>query len=187
VEHIDIGGYGPTNNVALLNGLDGDIFEYWWTHSGHYEGVLPDTFAYIGFVLFMGPWYPQGENYFQFYFRIPDEGIFCVDSCSMLPDYPWYLGDDWGWFEEVCWVVADLTVCGDANGNDDVNIGDAVYLISYIFKGGPPPVPLCAGDANGSQTISIGDIVYLVNYIFRGGEPPYEDCCGVYWTPTIAN
>jgi hypothetical protein len=28
---------------------------------------------------------------------------------------------------------------GDANGDGTVNVADAVYLINYIFKGGPPP------------------------------------------------
>ena len=30
-------------------------------------------------------------------------------------------------------------MAGDANGDGEVNVGDAVYLISYVFKGGPPP------------------------------------------------
>lgn len=34
-------------------------------------------------------------------------------------------------------------LCGDASGNDAVNISDAVYLINYIFKGGPAPVDDC--------------------------------------------
>ncbi len=61
---------------------------------------------------------------------------------------------------------------GDANGDRLVNIGDAVYVISYIFRGGPPPQPLEAGDANCNHAINVGDAVYLVNYIFRGGPPP---------------
>jgi len=31
---------------------------------------------------------------------------------------------------------------GDANCDDDCNVGDAVYLINYVFKGGAAP---CAG------------------------------------------
>jgi hypothetical protein len=29
---------------------------------------------------------------------------------------------------------------GDANGDCACNVGDAVYIISYVFKGGPAPV-----------------------------------------------
>jgi len=68
-------------------------------------------------------------------------------------------------------------ICGDAGGDQVVNIGDAVYLINYIFKGGPAPDPLCVGDAGGDGAVNIGDAVYLINYIFKGGPGPVEDCC----------
>ncbi|MDD4050830.1 MAG: thrombospondin type 3 repeat-containing protein, partial [candidate division Zixibacteria bacterium] len=35
-------------------------------------------------------------------------------------------------------------VCGDANDDAKVNVGDAVFWISYIFRGGPPPPRLVA-------------------------------------------
>ncbi len=69
------------------------------------------------------------------------------------------------------------TFCGDANSDDATNIADAVYLINYIFKGGPEPDPLCIGDANGDGPINVADAVYLINYIFKGGPAPAGDCC----------
>jgi hypothetical protein len=63
--------------------------------------------------------------------------------------------------------------CGDADGSGGFSIGDAVYIINYIFGGGPAPNPLCLGDADGSGGISIGDAVYLINYIFGGGPAPH--------------
>ncbi len=68
-------------------------------------------------------------------------------------------------------------LCGDASGDEAVDIGDAVHLINYIFKGGPPPDPPCAGDATGDAAIDIGDAVHLINYIFKSGPPPEADCC----------
>jgi len=68
-------------------------------------------------------------------------------------------------------------LCGDASGDEAVNIGDAVYLINYIFKGGPAPNPLCVGDADGDDAVNIGDAVHLINYIFKGGPAPVDDCC----------
>lgn len=68
-------------------------------------------------------------------------------------------------------------VCGDANGDWQVNVGDAVYVISYVFKGGPAPDPVCAGDANGDSSTNVADAVYLINYVFKGGPPPPEGCC----------
>jgi len=61
---------------------------------------------------------------------------------------------------------------GDCNGDCLVNIGDPVYLIEYIFKGGPPPVPFESGDVDCDGLVNIGDAVYLINYIFKGGPPP---------------
>jgi M6 family metalloprotease-like protein len=68
-------------------------------------------------------------------------------------------------------------VCGDANRDGSANVGDAVFLIAYVFKGGPPPDPLCAGDANGDDDVNVGDAVYLISYVFKGGPPPVEPCC----------
>ena len=61
---------------------------------------------------------------------------------------------------------------GDANGDSMTNIGDAVYLVNYIFKGGESPESLAVGDANCDGYINIGDAVYLINYIFKGGPAP---------------
>jgi hypothetical protein len=72
--------------------------------------------------------------------------------------------------------VCDI-ICGDANGDRFVNVGDAVFLINYIFRSGAPPDPECTGDANGDGQVNVGDAVNLINYIFRGGEPPAEICC----------
>ncbi|MEZ5359146.1 MAG: hypothetical protein R3F48_09985 [Candidatus Zixiibacteriota bacterium] len=42
--------------------------------------------------------------------------------------------------------------CGDANGDRNVNIGDAVYLINYIFKGGPEPLGNCCDECLDGET-----------------------------------
>jgi hypothetical protein len=64
--------------------------------------------------------------------------------------------------------------CGDANADGNANVGDAVFLISYVFKGGPAPDPLESGDANCDGESNVGDAVYLINYVFKGGPEP---CC----------
>ncbi len=69
-------------------------------------------------------------------------------------------------------VKINVPPAGDANGDGVVNIADAVYLISYIFKSSPAPDPLDAGDADCDGAVNIADAVYLINYIFNGGPPP---------------
>ena len=65
-------------------------------------------------------------------------------------------------------------VCGDANGSSEIDIDDVVYLIAYIFSGGPAPAPLESGDADCSGDTDIDDVVYLINYIFSGGNAPCD-------------
>ncbi|MBU2100220.1 dockerin type I repeat-containing protein, partial [Candidatus Micrarchaeota archaeon] len=69
-------------------------------------------------------------------------------------------------------TIEGRNVCGDADGSSAVDIDDVVYLINYIFAGGPEPVPYWTGDADGSTAIDIDDVVYLINYIFSGGPAP---------------
>jgi hypothetical protein len=63
-------------------------------------------------------------------------------------------------------------VRGDANGDEITDIGDIVYLINYVFYGGPAPDPVELGDANCDGVVDIGDIVHLINYVFYEGIPP---------------
>ncbi len=62
---------------------------------------------------------------------------------------------------------------GDANGNGEVEISDAVYLVNYLFKSGPEPIPTPEiGDVDCDGEVIVADVVYLVNYLFRSGPPP---------------
>jgi len=65
-------------------------------------------------------------------------------------------------------------ICGDADGSDSVDIDDVVYLINYIFAGGPTPEPYESGDANCSGGVDIDDVVYIIAYIFSGGNSPCD-------------
>ena len=76
-------------------------------------------------------------------------------------------------------LVTGDVICGNANGDSTINIGDVVFLINNIFYSGSSPDPLCTGDANGDSDVNISDAVYLVNHIFKGGNPPVEPCCMV--------
>jgi hypothetical protein len=80
------------------------------------------------------------------------------------------------WFDHPTGVET-IYDCGDANSDTNTNVGDAVFVISYVFKGGPAPEPLCVGDANGDHTVNVGDAVWLISYVFKGGPPPVEGCC----------
>jgi hypothetical protein len=65
---------------------------------------------------------------------------------------------------------------GDANSDGKITVGDAVFIISYIFRGGPAPTPLRVGDVNGDCKINSGDAVYIISYLFRSGAHPVQGC-----------
>lgn len=63
-------------------------------------------------------------------------------------------------------------ICGDADGSGAIDIDDVVFLISYIFSGGPEPDRYESGDVDCTGAIDIDDVVYLIAYIFSGGPEP---------------
>jgi hypothetical protein len=69
---------------------------------------------------------------------------------------------------DCCHVRGDIN--HDGSGPD---ITDLVYLVTYMFQGGPVPPCLPEADVNASGGgPDIADLVYLVTYMFQGGPPP---------------
>jgi hypothetical protein len=83
-----------------------------------------------------------------------------VDNVFIPPAGTWTLTDGFGTYTpdfqgnsnssdtdpdapQLCFAMSDRYICGDSDCNDIVNISDAVYLISYIFGGGPAPCASC--------------------------------------------
>ncbi len=67
-----------------------------------------------------------------------------------------------------------LLLCGDFNGDDQVNISDLTDLVGYLF-GGLPPDPggyWIAMDFDGDGTLNIAELTYFVAYLFSGGAHP---------------
>jgi len=71
-----------------------------------------------------------------------------------------------------CYDIACCNTPGDAGHDGAVNIGDAVYIINYVFMGGNPPPCPNEGDTNGDGQINVADAVFLITFIFRGGPAP---------------
>jgi len=62
---------------------------------------------------------------------------------------------------------------GDANGDGGVDIGDAIWSLSYLFSGGRAPPCFDAADANDTGKLDLSDPIFALNYLFTGGrEPP---------------
>ncbi len=113
------------------------------TYPIHLGGITPDESGY-GQITFA----PQGE-------------------CG-------FILDAWGLRSLLKALLDNCIIRGDIN-HDGVgpDIADLVYLVSYMFSGGPPPVVMEEADINGDGVgPDISDLVYLVAYMFSGGPAP---------------
>jgi hypothetical protein len=61
---------------------------------------------------------------------------------------------------------------GNVDGDDVIALGDVLFLISYLYKGGPSPDPIELGDVNCDEIVDLGDLLYLISYLYKGGVPP---------------
>lgn len=75
---------------------------------------------------------------------------------------------------------------GDVNSNGNVDLSDSLYLLSWLFNGGPEPAPLaCAttsstmesGDSNGDGAVDFSDPIHILSFLFGGAAP--LNACGV--------
>jgi len=155
-------------------------------HSNQPPEIL-DTLSHV---------YAASQTSFTYYpsFLDPDDSAYTISYaniphwCSVQNDSVVGLAPDTTFTELLTVSVQDycnmdtysflvsIYFCGNADGRGTVDIDDVVFLINYIFAGGPEPEPIAAGDADCSGTIDIDDVVYLIAYIFSGGQEPCADC-----------
>ncbi|MCZ6792279.1 MAG: dockerin type I repeat-containing protein [Planctomycetota bacterium] len=60
-------------------------------------------------------------------------------------------------------------VRGEVNGDEPVDLSDAVHLLGYLFLGGAPPSSRAAADVNADGRVDVTDPIYLLDFLFRGG------------------
>ncbi len=63
-------------------------------------------------------------------------------------------------------------LCGDVTSDQVLTSSDVIFLVNYIFKGGPAPVPASDADMNNNNVVNSADIIYMVNHVFKAGPPP---------------
>jgi len=101
-------------------------------------------------------------------------------------------------FPAIGFLEAEAFLCGDSDGNNTVDVGDVIHIVSHIFRGGPAPDFAWAADVNCDGCINIADAVHVVNYVFKGGPAPCVACPDITqqilfemnyynfaWTPTL--
>ncbi len=76
-------------------------------------------------------------------------------------------------FDSISRVAEVVLQNGDANFSGKINVSDVTYLTTFLFGGGPEPIPVfLAGDFNCSSTVNISDIARMIDYLFGDGTPP---------------
>jgi hypothetical protein len=184
---LDAGGYGTSACVTVVPGCRMDDPAVVWDSlftilELNMNEDSPDSLGIRGVAKTAGMPTGESEHMISIHFtpRMPTYGMVTlwIDTAHVSPTggLTFY---DWAWTPTVPgysspgqWPIA--IVCGDANGDGKITVGDGIFIINYIFRGGPAPVPVQAANANCDANLNSGDAVYIVNFIFRGGPPP---CC----------
>ena len=62
---------------------------------------------------------------------------------------------------------------GDPNGDGIIDITHGMFILNFLFLGGPTPECADAADSDDTGFINITDGIYVLNFLFLGGaEPP---------------
>ncbi len=70
-------------------------------------------------------------------------------------------------------------VRGDANADGKTNIGDAVFVLGYLFARGAVPACLDSADGNDDGSVGIADAIRILGHLFAGTGPlpaPFDAC-----------
>ena len=69
-------------------------------------------------------------------------------------------------------TVGEVFTRGDSDGDGEVLLTDAIFLLNHLFLGAPPPACPDAADADDDGALNLTDSVAVLNFLFLGGAPP---------------
>ncbi|MBI5267821.1 MAG: hypothetical protein HY851_11380, partial [candidate division Zixibacteria bacterium] len=61
---------------------------------------------------------------------------------------------------------------GDVDNNSRYTMNDLAYLITYLYRGGPPPTTMETADVDRDGSANISDVTYLINFLYLNGPRP---------------
>jgi hypothetical protein len=140
--------------------------------------LWPPIFMVAGTAMSGDPVPPGNGLLATMIFTVFDTGRICLDTCFYPPSAILTFVDTLavGYspvFEKRTFVISNcIYTPGDPNYDGKTDIVDVVYLVNYIFRGGPPICVEKSGDVSCDDEVTVVDIVYLIGYLFKGGPPP---------------
>jgi hypothetical protein len=166
------------NNSNLYKCLEGGRVEHFYWQNCKVS-QYPPVFYFGGDDATQETPMPPGNGLLAtFLFTVHDTGRICLDTTwhpvggelyFVTPSKQPYCPI----FEKRTFVISECPYsCGDPNYDGITNIVDAVFLVNYIFRGGPPICVEKSGDVSCDDEVTVVDIVYLIGYLFKGGPEP---------------
>lgn len=154
-------------NVAHTYAYDTWYYAELTKHDGHLTLRLYDA---DGFVIEDPP-----PIAFEHVFAIDDSLEFLYVGEPHTDDYEGSVRID-----DITLLIPATGCCSGSTGNVDgdaggeVSLSDLIYLVNYIFLGGPTPACRAAANVDGDNAclLDLSDLIYLVNYVFLGGPAP---------------
>jgi len=158
-----ITGWGLSNPTRIYDGQYLDSLKYWMENLG---------------------WGVDNPGVFE------DKSILMADNSFELPGdislgiwFKWgYLGPigsggDTNWRRFLYGALHQQGYYrGDVNKDGKLNVTDVIYLVNYLFKGGPKPIEFVdQGNVNNDANTNVADVIYIVNYLFKGGPAPIDN------------
>ncbi|MEZ5360020.1 MAG: hypothetical protein R3F48_14485 [Candidatus Zixiibacteriota bacterium] len=71
--------------------------------------------------------------------------------------------------------LGEGNLCGDINADLQVNVGDVVAYIRYLYFGETPPGVIANGDVDCDEEYAMDDLLVILNFVLRHGLSPR--CC----------
>ncbi len=154
------------------------------------EFMVPGLFRNCG----DPPWNQDPDDHSIFMASQPFSLLQGEKHIEIWIDFGRNLGDGmtWEqWYKKILRYVGMYR--GDVNASDTLelpalDVSDLVYLVNYLYKGGPAPLPFAdQGNVDGKgpyggltttacpkDNVDLQDLVYLLNFIYKGGPAPVD-------------
>lgn len=71
-------------------------------------------------------------------------------------------------------AVTSAQVCGDADGNGHVDLGDLSYIVAYLLEYAPAPPNPANADVDDHAQITQADVVRLIQWLTSSGQVPLD-------------